>query len=617
MRTTLPDQILRCLRAVLPAALLLLLATPAPAQIVYPRLGLYGSVREGGVPYVDSTGALDPVTIAGAARYDELILEASPITEYRPDVLAAMRALNPKLKALAYVVGHNIWFAEDPDSLVHYPTRYNHLVRNLDGYLYNRSGGYYTGQGRFGITLCRVNLAKRDGSGRFVVAEGLVDLWYDAIVKTGLWDGLFLDVYCDEIGWSQSPAESIDVVRAGYPDTPSFDAAWHAATDTMAARLRRRCGPDFILVGNCASGTHYADFNGWMREDFPHQQGGDWYTNMFRTTGGYFVDEVSFRAPTHNYIYTAAQGSAAYTAENARRVRFGLASASLASGFGAFGGVDRNIEMVPYFDWWYDEYAVDLVTGRASGLRKDTGWLGAARGSWYQMIWAGNGADAVTNAGFEGGVTDGWTFWHEASLPASVDQDATTAATGSASAHVHVPFASFQDWHIALTSVGTLWLQQGRSYSATFWAKASKPRRITVAASVPGTSYALRVVEVGTEWRQYQVILIPIASATASLAFALAADDGDVWLDDVHLQAGATNLYRRDFENGIVLVNPAAQSLTVPLQSPFRRILGTVDPVVNDGSLVTEVTVPPSDAIFLIGGDLSPPTPIRDLRLVR
>ena len=31
-------------------------------------------------------------------------------------------------------------------------------------------------------------------------------------------------------------------------------------------------------------------------------------------------------------------------------------------------------------------------------------------------------------------------------------------------------------------------MQAGQTYSATFWAKASKPRRITVAAAVPGTS---------------------------------------------------------------------------------------------------------------------------------
>ena len=35
-----------------------------------------------------------------------------------------------------------------------------------------------------------------------------------------------------------------------------------------------------------------------------------------------------------------------------------------------------------------------------------------------------------------------------------------------------------------------------------------------------------------------------------------------------------------------------------------RRILGTHDPVVNDGSLLTQVTVPPDDAVFLLRASL-------------
>ena len=40
---------------------------------------------------------------------------------------------------------------------------------------------------------------------------------------------------------------------------------------------------------------------------------------------------------------------------------------------------------------------------------------------------------------------------------------------------------------------------------------------------------------------------------------------GDVWIDDAHFQQGATSLWRRDFQNGIVLVNPASQTLSAPL----------------------------------------------------
>jgi hypothetical protein len=74
------------------------------------------------------------------------------------------------------------------------------------------------------------------------------------------------------------------------------------------------------------------------------------------------------------------------------------------------------------------------------------------------------------------------------------------------------------------------------------------------------------------------------------------------------------NLYRRDFQNGIVLVNPTAQVMTTTLEREYRKILGTRDPVINDGATVTQVTVNPSDALFLIGDDRTPPGAINDLQ---
>ena len=48
-----------------------------------------------------------------------------------------------------------------------------------------------------------------------MVAEGLADLMYDAVVSTGQWDGVFFDVYCYTISWSQDGTRQIDYARAG------------------------------------------------------------------------------------------------------------------------------------------------------------------------------------------------------------------------------------------------------------------------------------------------------------------------------------------------------------------------------------------------------------------
>ncbi|HEY2955765.1 MAG TPA: carbohydrate binding domain-containing protein [Candidatus Eisenbacteria bacterium] len=560
-------------------------ATEARAQ-VYPRLGLYGVIDGDGYPFWDANGVLQDTTLDAVARYHEVILDASPITPYRPDVLAALRARHPGIKLYAFVTGNQIWDASEPDSFVHYPTRYKRLVRDLGGWLYNTSGGTFTN--------ARVNIAKRDECGRLYVAEAVADLFQDVIASAGVWDGVFIDICCKSILWMETPTEHIDYVRAGYPTLSAFDAAWGMAIDTLGNRLRRIAGPTFEMIGNCAPSPNYASFNGWMgRENFPFQNG-DWYQNMFRDVGGYFTDEERYRTPRSNYLFSAMVGVDPYSSANTRKVRFGLGSAALGSGYAVFGPSDKSARPYPYWMWWYDEYAVDLTTGRSSAGLQNAGWLGQALAPYTQMIWIGPAPDAVTNSNFETDVTSGWTFAH--AVPATVTRDASTAAVGSASAHVTVSALGGVSWDVAYQTLNTMALTAWQPYSATFWAKASPPRTLTIAA---GPNASARV-EITASWRRYQATMFPHASGTAGLQIFFADALGDVWLDDVHFQAGVTSLYRRDFQNGIVLVNPAAQAMTTTLERSYRKILGTRDPAVNNGSTVTQVTVNANDALFLI-----------------
>jgi hypothetical protein len=148
----------------------------------------------------------------------------------------------------------------------------------------------------------------------------------------------------------------------------------------------------------------------------------------------------------------------------------------------------------------------------------------------------------------------------------------------------------------------------------TFWCKASGPRIVEVVA---GNSGGRAFVAVDAEWRQYQAVLTPTTSMSAPVIFFLGLQTGDVWFDDVHFQAGTTSVWRRDFANGIVLVNPGDRPLDVRLEGPFRRLLGTRAPVVNDGSVSDVQTVGARDALFLLRSDLdtTPPAGVRDLRI--
>ncbi len=60
-------------------------------------------------------------------------------------------------------------------------------------------------------------------------------------------------------------------------------------------------------------------------------------------------------------------------------------------------------------------------------------------------------------------------------------------------------------------------------------------------------------------------------------------------------------VWRRDFQNGIALVNPKGNGAqTVTLEAAFIKIKGTQVPAINDGSTVTKVTLADRDGILLL-----------------
>jgi hypothetical protein len=595
---------------VLLACAALLAAPPAAAQD-YPRLSLYGDLFYDGWPLLDANGDPDPAVLDMHARHHVVILTPYPITPHRPELAAEIRARRPDVRLLSYVNGHYTWFPQVPDSLNEFASRYKRLVRDLDGFLYNQYGETF---GSRVEVFVNVNLAKRDAGGRLVVAEALADLFYQAVYASGTWDGLFIDTICDDVLWAQGYGETIDLARAGYPDWNSFAAGWRAGVDTLANRTRRLCGNAAIISGNCGSNTRYAQFNGWMRERFPFQGGGNWYENMFRDPGGYFVDEARHRAPVHNFIFGAIEHNTdPYTASGNRIERFTVGSTALGGGYAIVSVPGRGSRNDPHHEWWFDEYAVDLTTGMASGEIRHTGWLGQPLGPASQMVWIGANPDAVANSDFETDLSG----WNLASTVGSVLLlDPSTAGSGVVSARVTVPATGVVPYSTTLRTLGSIPVTQYQSYSATFWAKADRPRSAYVVAgrTSGGGSYGSRKFDLTTGWKRYQMVILANGTGTADLQFHLAGELGDVWLDDVHFQQGVTNLWRRDFQNGIVLVNPDAASMTVPLERPYRRIQGVTDPITNDGAIVTQITVPPSDARFLIGDDQIPPAAVNDLR---
>lgn len=63
--------------------------------------------------------------------------------------------------------------------------------------------------------------------------------------------------------------------------------------------------------------------------------------------------------------------------------------------------------------------------------------------------------------------------------------------------------------------------------------------------------------------------------------------------------AWSQGIWRRDFQNGVVLLNPTTDPRTVNVEPGLRRLAGRQDPVVNNGSAVGQLTLQPKDGIVL------------------
>ena len=294
-------------------------------------------------------------------------------------------------------------------------------------------------------------------------------------------------------------------------------------------------------------------------------------------------------------------------------MRLGLGSASLGDGYGVFGFSGRVTSVYPYHRWWYDEYAVDRASGRASTLLKDTGWLGPPLGPYSQVIWVSPAADAVTNSGFETDLS-GWQFG--STYPGTFTRDGLGAAQGAFSGKVSLSQIDVVPWGAGIQTTTRIAMAYGQYYSATFRARSSSPRRMTVVAGAPGGGeFAHGFANLTTSWKQFQVVFHSIGSGDSQLQFQLGDAAGDVWFDDVHFQPGTSSIYRRDFQHGVVLVNPTSLDLTVPLERNFYKIRGIADPATNDGTAGRQFMVRANDALFLLGSDQVKPAAVLDLHI--
>ena len=441
------------------------------------------------------------------------------------------------------------------------------------------------------------------------------------LLKNPDWDGLLIDRSDGNESWliGSSTARTIDPDQSNtlLTDYSGFDAAWNAGLRQYESDLRQAVGNDKILFANWGK-DNFDLLNGNNYESFPLEDGRAYTTGWNQVVFGNLPDVGSYAAwmqqgqqPNLTMIETyeddggpSATGDGSYAnpcddpnfVPNYRKMRFGLTTALLNDGYFSYE-INTNGHGALCL-LWFDEYD-NVGAGR--------GYLGQPLGPAYRVSSTALGVNMLSGNDFEAqSDLDQWDFWADGSAgyTGSVVLDHTTAGNGATSARIDVTQAQGTNWQVAF-SFAPFEVISGTEYTLSFWAKADQLRPISTWAQQPVDPWqdylGFGDVTVSAEWQHF----VQTATATgndtqAGLYFGLGQTTGTIWLDDVRLQTGSRDVWRRDYTGGVALTNATATQQTLELNETLQKIAGTQDPTVNDGSSVTQVTLPAHDGIVLL-----------------
>jgi hypothetical protein len=408
-----------------------------------------------------------------------------------------------------------------------------------------------------------------------------------------LFDGAFFDSFIVDASISKTDCYGkpiqIDADEDGVPDDPAtLDAAWRSGLQDMV-RLWQESMPGAYVTGHLSKG---ADELGTL---FDGDNLGFMCVDVIdgRTTFGYAWDRYhgwskGLPGPNITVIDTGAPNELGYgygvyssfqepelsipsdVLEFTRTwyptMRFGLAFALMGDGL-----YERHFSDVLYCEeWWYDEFDFRL---------------GAPLDTFYYSPTVNSSIPSPQPILPEGDFESTSLGWQ---LTAAPDVDTKLsyvddAVSGQRAARIDIGALPKMSDVYHINFFNDIQVQKDVSYRLSFSAKASTPRKIVTSLQHRGGDWEnlgfWKEISLGTEWQKYESMFTATGDCTeAGLQFFLASSTGSILIDDVCLEKMPIDVYRRDFEQGTVLLNGTAERQTVVLGKGYSRIVGIQAP---------------------------------------
>jgi uncharacterized protein (TIGR03437 family) len=456
-----------------------------------------------------------------------------------------------------------------------------------------------------------------------------------SIFPSGVWDGVYTSTMLAAVdplipNTSDPALFDVDYQRTGTRDTMAWvsEMAKSAAIGTLQ-QLRNMVGGTQLVLADGDNVPHPSlapYLNGiqleCMNRAWNNGTSPVYYQERWRKEFDVYQQiEATERNPRINLVEgctLATSTSGTLTPVDYQNHRLTMGTALLGEGFYFFG----NDQGGP--PWWLDEYSVDSA-GNAVEDRTKKGYLGQALSDATELTSPGKleleqtfeGPSLPPSMGTYGGTPGASVYLTnkpdeviEGTQSLVIDNPDHTRIGGIDAVYTldlqpgTDPWLLTFDWRILETLDGTTLFGNFGVVLAGAWQGYYTGPEIVKGAS--GTAH---------------IPIAPSSQTTAhpQVAFDVSRGGGKVVFDNIRVYRGGVGPWRRDFENGFVLVNPlqyahtfsAAELAGMLNRTGIHRIKGTQAPDINNGQPVTgDLTLGPMDAIILLADRIAVSAPL-------